>query len=137
MKYSFSKNEKVTSLKLIELLFSKKSENVFVFPYKVSFIFLPEQLDKNQVLVVVPKRNFKKAVDRNRIKRQIRELYRLNKEILEPKSNLVLPKMAISIAYIANTKIEYPHLEIAFKKTLNLIVQHAEKSYSIPIPPIN
>jgi ribonuclease P protein component len=137
MKYSFSKNEKVTSLKVIELLFSKKSENVFVFPYKVSFIFLTELNDKNQLLVVVPKRNFKKAVDRNRIKRQIRELYRLNKEILEPINQFDLPKMAISIAYIAKTKIDYLHLEIAFKKTLNLIVQHVEKSNSISFPPIN
>lgn len=137
MKYSFSKDEKVTSLKVIELLFSKKSENVFVFPYKVSFIYLTELSDKNQLLVVVPKRNFKKAVDRNRIKRQIRELYRLNKEILEPINQFDLPKMAISIAYIAKTKIDYPHLEIAFKKTLNLIVQHVEKSNSISFPPIN
>jgi ribonuclease P protein component len=82
MKYHFPKQEKVISLKIIQALYSKGNHSIFVFPFKVSVVFVTEQLASCQVLITVPKRNFKKAVDRNRIKRQIREIYRLNKNVL-------------------------------------------------------
>ena len=79
MNYSFPKQEKVISLKTIEALYSKGNYSVLIFPFKISMVFVAKQQSNCQVLITVPKRNFKKAVDRNRIKRQIREIYRLNK----------------------------------------------------------
>ncbi|AFM05992.1 ribonuclease P protein component [Bernardetia litoralis DSM 6794] len=87
-KKTFSKKERLSSVKDIETLF-KKGKSLFVFPLKV--VFIPKKLEditeeNNQkvipparLLVSVSKRNFKKAVDRNHIKRQIREGYRLQK----------------------------------------------------------
>ena len=85
---TFSKQERLSSIKDIETLF-KKSKSLFLFPLKVVFTLkkIEDKTEQNEqksvlparLLISVSKRNFKKAVDRNRIKRQIREGYRLQK----------------------------------------------------------
>ena len=77
---SFKKEERLCSQKLIEQLFHKGS-SFFSHPFKI--IWLPAKLQSTlpvQVCISVPKRKFKKAVDRNRVKRLIREAYRKNKD---------------------------------------------------------
>jgi ribonuclease P protein component len=78
---TFSKKEKLKSKKLIEQLF-KEGKSVSSFPVKL--IYLPCKLENTplKVGVTVAKRNFKSAVDRNRIKRQLRESYRQNKQLI-------------------------------------------------------
>ncbi|WP_445734606.1 ribonuclease P protein component [Mariniflexile sp.] len=79
MKYTFNKKEKLKSKKLIEQLFAE-GKSVSAFPLRL--VFLPTNFDENVVAktgVSVSKRHFKRAVDRNRIKRLMREVYRLNK----------------------------------------------------------
>lgn len=79
MDHSFKKPEKLKSQKLIETLFSE-GKSVAVYPIRLVYLATPLD-DKVQVKagVSVSKRHFKKAVDRNRIKRLMREAYRLNK----------------------------------------------------------
>jgi len=137
MNYSFPKQEKVISLKIIEALYSKGNFSVFVFPFKVSMVFVFEQQTNCQVLITVPKRNFKKAVDRNRIKRQIREIYRLNKHLLFNNIALQSKQIAISIAFISNTDLDYKQAENSLQKVINLIALHLEKDHSISVSPIN
>ena len=80
----FGKTEKLKSRKLVEELFAR-GKSLHLFPIRISYKFLP-LLDNEktilQVGVSVSKRNFKKAVDRNRIKRLLREAYRLQKQEL-------------------------------------------------------
>lgn len=80
--HGFAKNERLCSLKLIEELF--KSGNVlFQYPYRIIWKESETALPgPSQVVIAVPKRNFKRAVDRNLIKRRIREGFRTQKEIL-------------------------------------------------------
>lgn len=78
---SYNKKEKLKSRKLIERLFVK-SRSFSVFPIKVFYTVLPEAVTPVQAGVGVSARNFKKAVARNRIKRLLRESYRLNKALL-------------------------------------------------------
>jgi len=137
MNYSFPKQEKVISLKIIEALYSKGNFSVFVFPFKVSMVFVFEQQTNCQVLITVPKRNFKKAVDRNRIKRQIREIYRLNKHLLFNNIALQSKQIAISIAFISKTDLDYKQAENSLQKVINLIALHLEKDHSISVSPIN
>lgn len=79
-KYSFSKSEKLTGKKNIEGLF-KKGSSFYLGDFQVRHI-QSEETGPNQILISVPKRNFKRAVDRNLLKRRIREAYRLNKALL-------------------------------------------------------
>lgn len=78
--YSFSKEERLTGKKKIEGLF-KKGSSFYLGPFQVRYS-IDEEAPNHQVLISVPKRKFKRAVDRNLIKRRIREAYRLNKPIL-------------------------------------------------------
>jgi ribonuclease P protein component len=77
--FSYNKFEKLKSRKQIELLFAK-GKSISSFPVKV--FYLPVEhtpVHPVQVGVGVSARNFKKAVDRNTIKRRMREAYRLHK----------------------------------------------------------
>src|SRR5205809_6624659 len=77
--YSYNKKEKLKSRKRIEELFAK-GKSFSVFPVKVFFtVATAGSFEPVQAGVGVSARNFKKAVDRNRIKRLLRECYRLNK----------------------------------------------------------
>ena len=104
-KYTFRKEERLSSDKLIQELFDKGS-SFYLYPFKV--IFLPNDDPKypvNRVLISVSKKNFKKAVDRNLIKRRIREGYRLNKNRLANQNKLL-------IAYIYSAKEILPSTQI-------------------------
>ena len=83
--FSFRKSERIHSLKQIDELFGGgKSRALSAFPIRVVYRYvhrLPTEAPF-QVLISVPKRNLKHAVDRNRVKRQLREAYRLNKHLL-------------------------------------------------------
>lgn len=78
---SFSKSEKLKSKKKIEELF-KKGSSFYLKSFSLRFIPAESDVSVHQVLISVPKRNFKRAVDRNLIKRRIREAYRLNKHLV-------------------------------------------------------
>ncbi|MDO5446268.1 MAG: ribonuclease P protein component [Prevotellaceae bacterium] len=87
---TLKKDERICNFRLIEQIFNGKTSHSFAaFPLRA--VFLPVE-DGNKILISVPKRHFKHAVDRNRIKRQVREAYRKNKNILANKS--------IAIAFI-------------------------------------
>lgn len=82
--YSLNKHERLKSKKEIDTLFLK-GKAFFVFPYKVFYALEPALPNSESLLfgISVPKRNFKKAVHRNRLKRLTRELYRVRKPVLK------------------------------------------------------
>jgi ribonuclease P protein component len=97
---SFPKSERLYKKKDIQELFDKGS-SFYLYPFKV-IIQKPADLDTNQVLFSVSKKNFKKAVDRNLIKRRMREAYRLNKAALPQTS-----KLQMAYIYTAKDILEF------------------------------
>jgi ribonuclease P protein component len=86
----------------------------------VKLIYIPQSnLNITQAAFAVPKRNFKLAVSRNRIKRQMREGYRLHKQLLMPNNN---QNRALLFLYLGKDKPKYEKLEKAFKVLLKKIV---------------
>ena len=87
--FKLSKRERICGRTLLEKLFTGgKSKSFSVFPLRVVYL-LTDQPDGDlqheasvKMMVSVSKRHFKRAVKRNRVKRQVREAYRLNKEIV-------------------------------------------------------
>lgn len=78
-KFGFPKAERLTGKKTIEELF-KSGSSLFVHPFLLKYKITDEQV--HRVLISVPKKKFKRAVDRNLIKRRFREAYRLNKHLI-------------------------------------------------------
>ena len=117
--YSFKKEERLCNVKLIEKLFTEGS-SFLVYPFRI--VWLSEVNASSypvQVLISVPKKRFKRAVDRNLIKRRIREVYRLNK--LEHLFPLLLNQsggLILGITYIGKEVGEYAFLEKKFKDVL-------------------
>ena len=82
---TFSKRERIVSRTLMERLFNKgESQSVSAYPLRMVYIIKERQEGEEpvEVLVSVSKRHFKRAVKRNRVKRQIREVYRHRKHLL-------------------------------------------------------
>ena len=87
-RYTFPKEEHLCRKKLIDELFSKQGSSFGVYPLRI--VWIKTEAPTNappQVLISVSKRTFKRAVDRNRIKRLVREAYRLNKYRLTEQPN--------------------------------------------------
>ena len=116
MNFRFPKSEKLKSRKTIELLF-EEGKSVSMFPIKVFYLPL-ENVEKTQAGFTVPKRNFKSAVDRNRIKRQLREAYRLQKHLLKNEGDL---KFALFFLYLGKDKLPYLSIEKGMRKLLEKI----------------
>ena len=89
-KYTLPKEERIKSRTLIDMLFAGgKSRSMVAFPLRVVYMVKErENLEpQTQLLVSVPKRCFKRAVKRNRVKRQVREAYRHSRQILIDRLN--------------------------------------------------
>ena len=110
--YRFPKGEKLVSKKDIEELF-KHGSSFYLRPLLIKF--KATDGGKNKVLFSVSKRNFKRAVDRNLIKRRMREIYRLNKHILQTDSNTFYH---IAFVYVDKSILPYDQIEPKLKKLI-------------------
>lgn len=110
-RHTFPKEEHLCRKKLIEQLFSKQGSSFGVYPLRLTWVPTPVRTTAPpQVLVTVSKRTFKRAVDRNRLKRLLREAYRLNKYRLTEAEN-GHPVALLGILYTGKEKNELPLIE--------------------------
>lgn len=116
--YTLSKSERLCSDTLIKKLFDKGNRSLSRFPFRLTWIETEHPGNETvQVLFLVSKRNFAKAVNRNKIKRQLRELYRLNKPELY--ARLSNRKIILSVAYTGKSMIGFSELKGAFDNLMN------------------
>jgi ribonuclease P protein component len=119
------KEERLISKKLIEDLF-KNGSSCYLHPFRLLYLSKNEKQDLPfpQVLFSIPKRNFKKAVDRNRIRRQLKEIYRKHKNDIFGKESSIPSLICLAILYTAKEKISFEMLE----KKLILIFQRLKEA---------
>ena len=96
---TFSKQERLCSSTQIDRLFSEGNRQISVFPIRLVWL-LTDDIEGIQVLISAPKRNFHHAVDRNRIKRQIREFYRTSSSSL--KETVASKGKGLALAFLFN-----------------------------------
>ena len=120
MKFSFKKSERLKSKKTFEMLFSE-GKSIKKFPIRVIYL-QNEEYKICKAAFVVPKRNFKRAVNRNRIKRQLKEAYRLHKHLLNSNKGTTF---ALLFLYLGNKKLPYATIESA---VINLLKQLTDET---------
>lgn len=111
--YKFPKENRLKSPKTIEKLFS---EGKTISKYPIKIFYFIEDAEMSLAAFAVPKRNFKSAVDRNRIKRQLRESYRLNRDIIFRED---IPKFKMLFLYLGKKKPSYSEIDKAIMDLLN------------------
>jgi ribonuclease P protein component len=108
---TFCKEERLCNKKHIFLL-QKEAVLFFNYPFTVKWMeIIDRQPSGVKILPAVPKRNFKKAVDRNKIKRLIREAYRKNKELLVDAANEHQKNIIIMLHYSGKKIVTYKEAE--------------------------
>ena len=108
---TFTKQERLVSRKRIDMLFSG-SRSVAAYPLRAVYInTVRAGEDAVQLLISVPKKRFHHAVDRNRVKRQIREAYRKNKwliyDALPADKQLLLAFVWLSDRHLPSAEVEH------------------------------
>lgn len=120
MKQTLGKQERLKSKILLGKLY-KEGNSVKKFPLRM--VFLQAEHTSNypaQVGVSVPKRNFKKAVSRNKLKRLLREAYRKQKHIVY---NAIEEPYVFMISYIGKEELAYFELETKMEQLLHAFIE--------------
>jgi ribonuclease P protein component len=120
MNNTLGKKERLKSRKLIGRLFEEVT-SIKNFPFRL--VYLSTEITSVfsvKASFSVPKRNFKKAVDRNRIKRLIREAYRLEKKNVFKGSNF---HCAFMITFIGKKEPVFPDVQEKIKELLKLFIE--------------
>ncbi len=117
-RYSFGKKEKLCSKLVIDELF-KSGKSLKVYPIRAMYLPLTESDSTAKLLISVPKKRFGKAVSRNRVKRMIREAYRLNKSDLIEKWQSSGKYFALAFVYIGNDMPDYHELNSKIVRVLD------------------
>ncbi len=117
MNNTLGKKERLKSRKLIGRLF-EEGTSIKNFPYRL--VYIVTEKSSIQSSFSVPKRNFKKAVDRNRIKRLIKEAYRLEKENVFKELNF---HYAFMITYLGKKEPIFFDAQKKIRELLKLFVE--------------
>jgi ribonuclease P protein component len=119
---SFPKSEHLCGDKRIGLLFTQG--NAFIaYPLRVVYLIAPKKdLEFASVMVSVPKKRFKRAVKRNRLKRLMREAYRLNKQPLVALLKENDLQLHVAFNYVSDDELDFVAVEKKMKVALQRLM---------------
>lgn len=126
--FSFRKEERLKSRKTIDKLF-KSGQSFGQFPLRVVWMELETPMGKSpvQFALTVPKKKFKRASDRNRIRRLIREAYRLQKPHFYDHLPEQLEQLAMMVIFTGKEMPDYETVEVAMKQLLRRLAKKCRK----------
>ena len=121
----FGKDYKLCSRSLIEEVF-KQGKSVKSYPIKLIYLKTDKLTDSKhfQIAISVPKRNFKSAVDRNYIKRMLREVIRKNKLLIEPFLIQQEKKLALFLIFGDKEMPDLTFLDKRIKTAFNALIEN-------------
>lgn len=123
-KHKLQKAERLNSKLLIEKLFSGGNKSLPAFPLRIIYMPVEETtLPVASILISVPKKRFKRAVKRNRVKRQIREAYRKHQDLLLNALNQSGKKIVFAVIWLDNELHPSTEIEEKIQKLLQLITE--------------
>lgn len=140
MKYSLGKEEKLRHKRLVDGVF-EAGTTIYEYPLRLTYRVLdeekleesfqngiPEKIGTLQMLITVPKKKLRHAVDRVRMRRLIREAYRLNRIDLKSKAEKGTDIRTVSMAfiYLHGEKTDYATIEKKLKKLLKSLSDRLE-----------
>lgn len=123
--FTFSRNERLKSRKIISRLF-REGNSFVAYPLRVVWLPIPENAPEllifenapAQMTISVPRRAFKSAVARNRLKRRIREAYRLHKSVFYEKLRTENMHIALMLVLLAKEEVTYREIETGIEKMI-------------------
>lgn len=121
-KQGIYRGERLKSAKEIQALFSGKASTVGTYPFRLVYRATEEKRGNYpiQIAFSVPKRRFKKAVARNRIKRLCREAFRVQKESLLSVWPVDRPQYALMLLYVGQKEEKLGLMTRKMQKLLQL-----------------
>jgi len=125
IRYSYGRKQKLKSSKVIDLLF-KEGKSIQQYPLRFVWLKVNNE-EKLQVSVAVSKRFFAKAVHRNKIKRYLREAWRLQKNRIEEQLDGKTASMAAMIVFTGKTLEDVSLIPIAMQKIISKLSVNIEQ----------
>jgi ribonuclease P protein component len=126
--FTLNKEERLKSRKLMDELFVS-GQTLTVFPFRLVWLEVPLLADyPAQMAVSVSKRNFKHAVDRNRLKRLMREAYRKNKFTVYDMAQSLSKQYAIMLIYTGRKMVDYAEVESKIIITLKKFTERCNET---------
>lgn len=120
---TFKKQERLCSKRLLDLLFKNGSSFLF-YPFRITCLYVNEPARfPVQVLINVSKKRYKHAFQRNLIKRRIREVYRIHKQLLLYSRLETHQLLLLSLQYVGKEIYPYSFLEQKLTIALNKLVK--------------
>jgi len=134
------KSERLTSQLVIDKLFAGGNASMAAFPLRIVYMKMDKEEENGNdekpmvsILVSVPKKRFRHAVDRNRMKRLVREAYRLNKHVLWNALEGKDFRLALAFVCITDTLPTFYTVNKSMKKALIRIAEQVGYNVMTPL----